>query len=99
MTKPPTTQAERLTRIETLLEQAVTQRAEDRAAMRETIAEMAADIKAIKADMAEVKTDVSEDKADLAALKNKGAGLLIGAAVAGGAGWEAVRAILGSVFK
>lgn len=71
------TQAERLTRIETLLEQAVTQRAEDRKSMRDKIEEMSADIKAIR-------SDVEADKAALAALKNKGTGLLIGAALAGG---------------
>lgn len=76
MTKP-NTQAERLTRIETLLEQAVTQRAEDRAAMKETIDEMARDIKQIKADIA-------EDKAELAALKKSGFAFLAGAAMAGG---------------
>lgn len=72
-----TTQAERLTRIEILLEQAVVNRAEDRAAMKEVIDEMASDIK-------QIKSDVAADKAELAALKNKGAGLLIGAALAGG---------------
>lgn len=98
MTKPAT-QAERLTRIETLLEQAVTQRNEDRAAMRETIDEMARDIKAIKTDVESVKADVRADKADLAALKNKGWGIIAGAAIAGGAGWEALKAMIGSVFK
>lgn len=95
----PATQAERLTRIETLLEQAVTQRNEDRAAMRETIDEMARDIKAIKTDVESVKADVRADKADLAALKNKGWGIIAGAAIAGGAGWEALKAMIGSVFK
>ena len=65
------TEAERLTRIEVLLEAAVTQRNEDRTAMRETIDEMASALKQIKADMA-------ADKAELASLKNKGIGLLIG---------------------
>lgn len=82
-----------------LLEQAVTQRAEDRRAMREKIEEMIADIKAIKADVETVKSDVSADKADLAALKNKGWGIIAGAAIAGGAGWEAFKAMIGSVFK
>ena len=95
----PATQAERLTRIETLLEQAVTQRAEDRKAMRETIDDMARDIKAIKSDVEAVKADVSADKADLAALKNKGFGIIAGAAIAGGAGWEAFKAMIGSVMK
>lgn len=74
----PNTQAERLTRIEVLLEQAVSQRNEDRDAMRKTIDDMAADIREIKADLA-------KDKADLATLKDKGAGILIGVGLAGGA--------------
>lgn len=72
-----TTQAERLTRIETLLEQAVTQRSEDRAAMKETIDEMARDIK-------QIKQDIADDKADLATLKKSGWAFLAGAAMAGG---------------
>lgn len=98
MTKPAT-QAERLTRIETLLEQAVIHRGEDRAAMKETIDAMAADVKQIKADVEAVKADVSADKAELAALKNKGIGLLIGAGLAGGATWEAIKAVLAGVMK
>ena len=93
------TEAERLTRIETLLEADVTLRANERAMMLEKFEDMAKDVKAIKDDMAAVKAEVSADKADLAALKNKGTGLLIGAAIAGGAGWEAVKAIVGSVIK
>ena len=77
MTRASTT-PERLTRIETLLEQAVTQRNEDRTAMRETIDQMAKDITEIKADLA-------ADKAALATLKDKGAGILIGVGLAGGA--------------
>lgn len=45
--------------------------------MKETIDQMASDIRQIKAD-------VSADKADLQALKNKGAGILVGVALAGG---------------
>lgn len=60
----PATQAERLVRIETLLET--------------KLDAMAEDIKAIRAE-------VEADKADLAALKNKGAGILIGVGLAGGA--------------
>lgn len=77
MTRPGTT-PERLTRIETLLEQAVSQRNEDREAMRKTIEAMALDIK-------EIKDDLAKDKADLATLKDKGAGILIGVGLAGGA--------------
>jgi predicted nucleic acid-binding Zn-ribbon protein len=90
MTKP-VTQGERLTRIEVLLEQAVSQRHEDRDAMRKTIDEMASDIR-------QIKTDLAADKAEMAALKNKGVGLLIGAGLAGGATWEAIKAAFGA-FK
>jgi hypothetical protein len=83
------TQAERLTRIEVLLEQAVSQRHEDRDAMRVTIEAMATDIK-------QIKTDLAADKAEMAALKNKGVGLLIGAGLAGGATWEAIKAMFGA---
>jgi hypothetical protein len=70
----------------------IEQQAERRQAMHERIEEMAADIRQIKAD-------VSADKADLASLKNKGWGIIAGAAIAGGAGWEALKAMIGSVFK
>jgi DNA-binding protein H-NS len=73
-----TTTVERLTRIETLLEAAVGQRAEDRADMNRTIAAMATDIKAIR-------TDLDADKAALAEMTNRGRGLLIGVSLAAGA--------------
>ena len=94
MTKPAT-QAERLTRIETLLEADLQLRSEERSAMREKIDEMSADLKAIRAELA-------ADKADLAALKNKGSGILIGVGLAGGAlGASIVSAVqgLGALFK
>ena len=81
------TEAERLTRIEVLLEQAVVSRSEERAAMKETIDGIAEDIKAIK-------TVLAADKADLAALKNKGAGLLIGVGLAGGVAGAGLSSIL-----
>lgn len=89
------TQAERLTRIETLLEAAVQTREADRQAMHEKIEEMARDVKAIRADL-------EADKAELAALKNKGAGILIGVGLAGGAlGASIASAVqgLGALFK
>ena len=76
MTKPAT-QAERLTRIETLLEADLQLRSEERAAMREKIEEMAADLKAIRAELEAVKIEHS-------ALKSKGLGFLAGAGLAGG---------------
>lgn len=86
------TQAERLTRIETLLEQAVVQRAEERAAMKETIDGIAADVKALRADF-------EADKADLAALRNKGSGLLIGVGLAGGAVGAGLAEFLKGLFS
>lgn len=87
-----TTTPERLTRIETLLEQAVVQRAEERAAMKETIDGIAADVKALRADF-------EADKADLAALRNKGTGLLIGVGLAGGAVGAGLTEFLKGLFQ
>jgi hypothetical protein len=56
---------------------------------------MAADIKSIKAE-------VEADKAELKALKNKGAGILIGVGLAGGAVGATVSGFiqaLGGLFK
>lgn len=73
-----TTTVERLTRIETLLEAAVGQRAEDRAAMNSTIEAMAKDIKTIRVDL-------DAEKAVRADLTSRGKGLLIGVSLAAGA--------------
>lgn len=88
------TEAERLTRIEVLLEQAVVQRteererhAQERELMKETIEGIAADLKTIRAELA-------DDKADLAALKNKGTGLRIGVALSGGAAGAGLSSVL-----
>jgi hypothetical protein len=86
------TQSERLTRIEVLLEAAVTQRHEDREAMKATIDKMAENIELIKNELA-------EDKADLAQLKNRGAGVLIGVGLAGGAIGAGIAEFLGSFLK
>ena len=91
MTRAVTT-PERLTRIETLLEQAVVQRAEDRAAMKETLDGIAADVKALRAEF-------EADKADLAALRNKGSGLLIGVGLAGGAVGAGLAEFLKGLFS
>ncbi len=91
MTRASTT-PERLTRIETLLEQAVVQRAEERAAMKETIDGIAADVKALRADF-------EADKADLAALRNKGTGLLVGVGLAGGAVGAGLTEFLKGLFS
>lgn len=91
------TEAERLTRIEVLLEQAVVQRteererhAQERELMKETIEGIAADLKTIRAELA-------DDKADLAALKNKGTGLRIGVALSGGAAGAGLSSVLESL--
>jgi hypothetical protein len=80
-----TTTPERLARIETLLET--------------KLDEIAARLDKIEKHQTKQDTDAATDRADLLALKNKGTGLLIGAAIAGGAGWEAVKALVGSVLK
>lgn len=87
----PVTQAERMIRIETLLEAAVQTREADRQAMHEKIEEMARDIKAIR-------KDVEADKAELAAFKNKGAGILIGVGLFGTGVGAAVLAALAKVM-
>jgi hypothetical protein len=80
-----TTTPERLARIETLLET--------------KLDEIAARLDKIEKHQTKQDTDAATDRADLLALKNKGTGLLIGAAIAGAAGWEAVKALVGSVLK
>lgn len=82
MTKPAT-QAERLTRIETLLEQAVIQRTEERERYAEERKLLTETINSIAADLKDIRAELKEDKDDLAALKNKGAGLLVGVGIVG----------------
>lgn len=60
--------------------------------MKEVIDQMAADIKQIKAD-------VTADKQDLQALKNKGLGVIVGAAIAGGGIASGVGHIIGWFTK
>lgn len=68
MTAPkPITQAERLTRIETILESAFGEGG--------SMSEMKADVKAIRSDL-------DSDVADLARLKHRGAGILVGVGLA-----------------
>jgi hypothetical protein len=93
------TEAERLTRIETLLEQAVIQRTEERERHSEEREQMKHAIDLIAADLKTIKADLAEDKADLAKLKNKGAGVLIGVGLAGGAFGAGVAELLGSFIK
>ncbi len=68
---------ERLTRIETLIETG-------NAASEHASALTAADIAEIKADLKALRKEFEDDKAELAAIKNKGAGLLIGVGLLGG---------------
>jgi len=86
------TEAERLTRIEVLLETMAEAQDERRQAMHDKITEMAGDIKAIKTEMEAVK-------AEHAALKNKGAGILIGVGLAGGAVGAGIAEFLGGLFQ
>jgi beta-phosphoglucomutase-like phosphatase (HAD superfamily) len=72
------TNGERLARIEALLESNAKSDGEFRADIRKAIEEMRAEAKAHRE-----KTDADEE--ELSALKNKGAGILIGVAIAAGA--------------
>lgn len=85
MTRAAATQAERLTRIETLMETKLDL--------------IIARLDKIEAHQTKQDADAAKDQADLASLKNKGVGLLIGAAIAGGAGWEAIKAVMAGMLK
>ena len=87
------THAERLARIEALLETA-------NHASEQSRLQTAADIAEIKTDVKALRSEFDADKADLKSLKDKGTGLLIGVGLlAGGAGAGLVKAwnaLLGS---
>ena len=55
------------------------------------------DIAAVKTDVAALRQAVDKDVADLAALRNKGAGILIGVAIAAGAIGAKFSAIIGAL--
>lgn len=76
-------QAERLARIEALLETGSTQNGN-----------ILAEISALKVELEKVKTELTADKADLAQLKNRGAGILIGIALLGAVVGAKARAML-----
>lgn len=84
----PATQAERLTRIETLLEAEMAARAAERAAMREKVDEIAVELKEIRAEAAAefkaLRAEIESVKTEQTALKSKGLGFLAGAGLAGG---------------
>jgi hypothetical protein len=82
-----TTQAERLMRIETLLETKLDALADGQDAMNRRLDK-------IEAHQSKQDTDAATDRADLAALKNKGAGLLIGVGLAGGAAGAGISSLL-----
>ncbi len=84
-----TTQAERLARIETLLEAMVTTRSEDREAMRKSIDDLTAKVETLA-------KKVDEVAADQAALKSKGLGFLAGAGLAGGSVVAGLLKLFGS---
>ena len=76
MTKP-TTQGERLMKIETLLQaKADADHLHDQA--------MLVAVDDIRSDVKAIRKDLDDDKAELAGLKNRGAGILIGVAIAAG---------------
>ncbi len=79
-------QAERLVRIETLLETGARDNAK-----------ILAEIAGLKLEIATIKTDLAADKEDLAKLKNRGAGILIGIALVGAVIGAKVRAIIETV--
>ena len=76
MTKP-TTQGERLMKIETLLQAKADADTIHDQAMQAAVDDIRADVKAIRKDL-------DDDKAELDRLKNRGAGILIGVAIAAG---------------
>lgn len=71
------TQAERLMKIETLLQAKAEADDVQAKAMLKAIDEIKDDVRAIRHDL-------DADKAELAALKNKGAGILVGVGLAAG---------------
>jgi hypothetical protein len=90
----PATQAERLTRIETLLEGWVENRKDDRA-------EWAVELKRIHDRLEKIEAEHRATNERLTAYENKGKGLLIGAGIAGagvGTGffalWEKLKGFL-----
>lgn len=85
------TQAERLTRIETLLEGWLETRKDDRT-------EWAAELRKIHERLDEIEEQHRTTNARLAAYENKGKGLLLGAAIVGGGmvggiatAWEKIK--------
>lgn len=81
------TQGERLMRIETLLQaKAEADDIHDRAMLKS--------VDEIKDDLRAIRKELDEDKAELAALKNKGAGILVGVGLAaGGVGAALTKAV------
>lgn len=73
------TNAERLARIEAILEQSVSKSLDNLATEQAKFQED------VRESLKEIRADLDKDKADLAALKNRGAGILAGVALASGA--------------
>jgi len=84
----PTTQAERMQRIETLVEQGFANIKETQGEFADNWKEVRKDLAAIKSQMAsdkvELKKAMDDDVADLAKLKNRGAGIIAGFSIAAG---------------
>lgn len=87
MTKP-TTQAERMQRIETLVEQGFANIEKTQQEFTQNWKEVHKELAGIRAQMerdkSELKKVVDDDVADLAKLKNRGAGIIAGFAIAAG---------------
>lgn len=91
MTRAVTT-PERLTRIETLLETKLDAIAEGQSAINRRLDK-------IEQHQTKQDDDAAADKADLAALKNRGAGLLVGVGLAGGAVGAGLSEFLKGLFS
>lgn len=86
-----TTQAERLARIETLVEGIAN-------GMEKAEAERIRVHTELRAEITKLREDLHADKAELAALKNKGTGLLVGVGLAGGTIGAALTSAWSALF-
>lgn len=84
----PTTQAERMQRIETLVEQGFANIERTQEGFSKNWNEVRIELAAIRgqmtSDKAEIKKEIDEDVAELAKLKNRGAGIITGVLIAAG---------------
>lgn len=92
MSAKPMTQGERLARIEAILEGMALSESDFRTEVRDTL-------KDIKDSAEKHRSKTDADEAALEALKNKGVGLLIGVALAGGAAGATISQLVDGIFK